>query len=119
MLWTLWAWHRRRLTPELVPGQKGLLWTWVAFVPLGYLAVELGWITREVGRQPWVIYGLMRTADGASLLPASAVATSLAIYLGLYTVLFLAFLVFAWRILKQGPDLGAAPPGATTGSGGK
>jgi len=119
MLWTLWAWHRRRLTPELVPGQKGLLWTWVAFVPLGYLAVEMGWITREVGRQPWVIYGLMRTADGASLLPASAVATSLAIYLGLYTVLFLAFLVFAWRILKQGPDLGAAPPGATTGSGGK
>ena len=115
MLWTLWAWRKRRLTPELLPRQKWLLYSWIAFAPLGYLAVEMGWITREVGRQPWIIYGLMRTQNGASKLPASAVATSLAGYLILYTILFLAFLLFAWRILKRGPNLEEVPPAPSGG----
>ena len=118
MLSTVWVWFRKRLTAELLPRQKWLLWSWVAFIPLGYLAVEMGWITREVGRQPWVIYGLLRTEAGASTLPAGAVLTTLCIYLAIYTLLFLAFLVFAWRLLKQGPDLMALPPGSTAGPGG-
>jgi cytochrome d ubiquinol oxidase subunit I len=118
MLWTLWAWYKKRLTAELLPRRKWLLWAWVAFIPLGYLAVEMGWITREVGRQPWIIYGLMRTGDGASPLPAGAVSTSLIVYLVIYTILFLAFLVFAWRILKQGPDLKSSLPGLVKGPGG-
>lgn len=119
MLWTLWSWHRGRLTAELLPRQKWLLYTWIAFIPLGYLAAEMGWITRVVGRQPWVIYGLMRTTDGASILPASAVATSLAGYFILYTILFLAFVIFAWRILKRGPDLEVRPPAFYANRGGE
>ena len=117
MLWTLWVWYRRGLTPELFPRQKWLLYAWMAFGPLGYVAVETGWVTREVGRQPWIIFGLMRTQEGASMLPASAVATSLGLYLLIYTILLLAFLVFAWRILKQGPDLETPPPAPAPGRG--
>jgi cytochrome d ubiquinol oxidase subunit I len=119
ILLTLWVWFKKRLTPALLPRQTWLLLAWVAFIPLGYVAVEMGWITREVGRQPWIIYGLMRTAAGASPLPAGAVLTSLCVYLAIYTVLFLAFLAFAWRILQQGPDLTAPAPGARAAAGGK
>ncbi len=110
MLWTLWAWRRGRLGPEVLPEQKWLLGAWMAAAPLGYLAVETGWITREVGRQPWVIYGLLRTAAASSPLPAGTVAASLAAYLAIYTVLFLVFLVFARQLLIKGPDLAAVPP---------
>jgi cytochrome bd ubiquinol oxidase subunit I len=110
MLWTLWIWYKKRLDLEYLPQQKWLLYAWIVFAPLGYVAVEMGWITREVGRQPWIIFGLMRTSEGASVLPAGAVATSLIVYLILYTILFLAFLTFAWRILQQGPDLEDHPP---------
>jgi cytochrome d ubiquinol oxidase subunit I len=118
MLWTLWTWYKKRLTAELLPKQKWLLYAWIAFAPLGYLAVEMGWVTREVGRQPWIIFGLLRTKDGVSVLPASAVATSLGIYIALYTVLFLAFLVFARRLLKRGPNLEERPPVPHPGRGG-
>jgi cytochrome d ubiquinol oxidase subunit I len=111
MLWTLWAWARGRLAPDRLAGQRRILSAWVAAIPLGYVAVEAGFFTREVGRQPWIIYGLLRTSDGASQLPAAAVATSLLIYGAIYTVLFFVFAVFAWRLLKQGPDLESpAPP---------
>jgi cytochrome d ubiquinol oxidase subunit I len=117
MLWTLWVWYKKGLTAELLPQQKRLLYAWIAFAPLGYLAVEMGWITREVGRQPWIIFGLLRTGDGASVLPASAVASSLGIYCVLYTILFLAFTIFAWRILKRGPNLEERPPVQFSGRG--
>ncbi len=109
MLWTLWVWHKGRLTPERLAGQRWLLSAWVASIPLGYVAVEAGWWTREVGRQPWVIFGLLRTQDAASPLPAAAVATSLLAYGIVYTVLFFVFLAFARRILQKGPDLTSPP----------
>ena len=111
MLWTLWAWRKGALTLDGLPRQRRLLQAWVAAVPLGYLAVETGWITREVGRQPWIIYGLMRTREAASPLPGATVAASLITYLVLYSLLFLAFLIFARRLLLKGPDLDEAPPG--------
>jgi cytochrome d ubiquinol oxidase subunit I len=79
-------------------------------VPLGYIAMEMGWIVREVGRQPWLIYGVLRTSDGASRLPASSVLFSIAGYTVLYIVLAIAFFIFARRWLRKGPDLTAAPP---------
>jgi cytochrome bd ubiquinol oxidase subunit I len=117
MLWTLWVWYKKRLTAELLPPQKWLLYAWIAFAPLGYLAVEMGWITREVGRQPWIIFGLLRTKDGASVLPAGAVAASLGMYFVIYTMLLLAFTIFAWRILKRGPNLEERPPVQFPGRG--
>jgi cytochrome d ubiquinol oxidase subunit I len=110
MLWTLGAWARGGLAPPRLLAQKWLLRAWVASIPLGYLAVEAGWWVREVGRQPWVIYGLLRTSDAASPLPAAAVATSLLIYAVIYILLFCGFMVFAWRLLKQGPDLATPAP---------
>ena len=111
MLWTAWVWHRGGLAPEAIGRQQWLLYAWIATAPLGYVAVETGWLIREVGRQPWIIYGLMRTSEGASPLPAGAVLTSFLVYLALYTLLSLAFLVFAARIIKQGPDFASPVPG--------
>jgi cytochrome bd ubiquinol oxidase subunit I len=111
MLWTLWRWRQGMLTPARLGRQKWLLYAWVAAIPSGFLAIEAGWVTREVGRQPWIIYGLLRTADGASLLPAATVGASLAVYFVVYTILFTALLVFGWRLIRQGPDLASPLPG--------
>lgn len=111
MFWTAWVWYRGGLAPEAIGRQKWLLYGWIATAPLGYVAVETGWLIREVGRQPWIIYGLMRTSEGASPLPASAVLTSFIVYLTLYTLLSLAFLAYAARIIKQGPDFASPVPG--------
>ncbi len=105
MLWTLWAWHKKRLAPELIPGQKKLLLAWMAAVPLNYAAMEAGWVTREVGRQPWVVYGALRTSESASPLPA-AVGASLFIFVFAYLMLLVVFCVLAWLILRRGPVYG-------------
>jgi cytochrome d ubiquinol oxidase subunit I len=106
--WSLWAWRRGKLATEQVLKNRRLLMAWVATAPLGYLAVESGWVVREVGRQPWVIYGLLRTHDAASMLPASTVEASLVMYALIYTSLLTAFLVFTLRLLGRGPAL--VPP---------
>jgi cytochrome d ubiquinol oxidase subunit I len=110
MLWTAWSWAQRGLRPERIQDQRGLLRAWVAASPLGYVAVEMGWITREVGRQPWVVYGLMRTEEAATALPAEAVATSLLAYSLAYVLLLTGFVVFAARIIREGPDLSSPVP---------
>lgn len=118
MLWTLWAWYEGRLRPETAPAQRALLWCWIAGIPAGYIAMETGWIVREVGRQPWVIYGLMRTSDGASELPAAAVGTSMLVFSSIYALLFILFLVFTRAVIKKGPDLKSpveVPGGADKG----
>ncbi|HYG87768.1 MAG TPA: cytochrome ubiquinol oxidase subunit I [Azospirillum sp.] len=82
----------------------------VAVSPLGFVAVLAGWTVTEVGRQPWIVYGLQRTADGVSLLPAASVATTLMLFLGVYSVLLTAFLIFFFRMVRQGPDYVSEPP---------
>ena len=56
--------------------------------PSGLIAVIAGWITTEVGRQPWVVYGALRTADAASPVGASAVGTSLIVFVVIYFTVF-------------------------------
>jgi cytochrome bd ubiquinol oxidase subunit I len=82
-----------------------LLWALVLFMPLPYVANSAGWMTAEMGRQPWIIYGLMRTADGVSphVSSGSALFTLLG-FLGMYTLLFMLGLFLIWRILGQGPE---------------
>lgn len=109
-LWSLGKAYRGRVTAERLPRQRRFLRAWMAAAPLAYLAVQAGWIVREVGRQPWLLQDLMRTAEGVSRLPAASVAWSLAGYCLAYLVLTGAFLVFVRRLLRQGPDLEAAPP---------
>lgn len=105
-LWTLWRWRQAR--PFIA--QRRLLKLWVAAVPLGYIAVEMGWLLREVGRQPWVVQSLVRTRDTASVLPASVVTTSLIAYSLIYLLLLTVFLIFAARLIRRGPDLAARVP---------
>lgn len=71
--------------------------------PLGFLAVLAGWTTTEAGRQPWVVYGHLRTADAVSPVAAHAVALTLAGFFVIYMVLLLVLLWFVARIALRGP----------------
>jgi cytochrome d ubiquinol oxidase subunit I len=106
---TLTAWQRGKLTVSCSPQIRRLLMAWVFSIPLGYLAVECGWLVREIGRQPWVIYGVLRTDQAASTLPAATVATTLVMYTVMYTILIAVFIIFARRILEHGPDTDVSP----------
>jgi cytochrome d ubiquinol oxidase subunit I len=73
--------------------------------PLGFLAVIAGWVTTEVGRQPWTVYGLLRTADSVSpSLTGWNVLASLAGYVIVYAVIFPSGGLVLARILRQGPS---------------
>lgn len=74
-------------------------WFW----PAGFIAILAGWITTEVGRQPWVVHGLLRTSDASSLVPGSNVALSLALFVIVYTLFMIIFLLFVRFLLKRGP----------------
>jgi cytochrome d ubiquinol oxidase subunit I len=77
--------------------------------PLPFLAILAGWTVTEVGRQPYIVYGYLRTAEAASLLAPQAVASSLALFFIVYAVLLLAFFWYAGGIVLRGPE---APPGS-------
>ncbi len=117
MLWTLWVWRKGGLDAMRVATQKWLLRAWMAALPLSYLAMETGWATREVGRQPWVIHGLLRTGDAASNIPAVTVAGSLAAFALVYAILTILFFAFAWRIIARGPEPPSESAGGPANSG--
>lgn len=98
LFWFL-RWRKRE------PG-RWLLWALVAASPLGFLALQAGWIVTEVGRQPWVIYGVMRTADGVT--PVGEVPATLFGFSVLYLALGIA-LVFLLRKLATGAPGTPAP----------
>ena len=85
-------------------------------IPSGFLAVLAGWFTTEVGRQPWAVYGLMRTSEGASALAGHQVIGSLTGFAVVYTVIFGAGLYYVARLLRRGIDRdGQAEPAAPSG----
>lgn len=108
--WSAWIWRKTRGSLNSMLQQRKLLLAWVLSIPLPYIAIESGWVVREVGRQPWVVYGMLRTRDAATLLPAGTVAASMTMFAVFYAVLVTTFAVFAYKWLKQGPDLTALPP---------
>jgi cytochrome d ubiquinol oxidase subunit I len=86
----------------------------IACMPLGFVAVVAGWLTTEVGRQPWVVYGLMRTRDAVSpSLTGVDVVISLALYALVYCVIFGVGLMFMARLVRAGP--GRVAVGEPTG----
>ncbi|MFN5388461.1 MAG: cytochrome ubiquinol oxidase subunit I [Pseudanabaena sp.] len=111
MLWSALQWLLGNLSAEKIAKQKWLLRTWIFAAPLGYIAVESGWIVRCVGRQPWTMYGQIRTADAASVVPASNVLTSLTLFAVVYSILLVATLYFGSRIIRHGPNLDIPIPG--------
>jgi cytochrome d ubiquinol oxidase subunit I len=76
----------------------------VTLAPLGFAAVIAGWITTEVGRQPWVVYGLLRTADAVTpSLSSGDVAVSLAVYVVVYLVVYPVTLYYLLSLMRAGP----------------
>lgn len=99
---------RRRLSTS-----RGALWLLLLTAPLPFIANTAGWMTSELGRQPWLVYGLMRTRDGVSPKVSSGNALfTLLGYMGLYALLSLVFVMILWRILSEGPKRHAAAEGA-------
>ena len=98
-----WLRYRGRLFDNAL-----FLRTCVAVGPLGFVAVLAGWTTTEVGRQPWTVYGLMRTADSvAPSLNTGDVLASLAAYMAVYLLIFpTGFYVMA-RLIRNGPAVAA------------
>jgi cytochrome bd ubiquinol oxidase subunit I len=87
-------------------------WFLIALViagPLGFIAIISGWIVTEAGRQPWVVYGVMRTADAASPLVAANVGLTAMLFTIVYSSLLAGFLWFFLRTVIQGPELSAQP----------
>ncbi len=83
---------------------RWMLWILVLALPFPYIANTAGWITAELGRQPWLVYGLMRTADGYSkMVSAGNGMFTLLGFLGVYTVLGILFLFLVRREIEQGP----------------
>jgi cytochrome d ubiquinol oxidase subunit I len=90
---------RRRLY-----GNRAVLWVLMLTAPLPYIATTAGWITAEVGRQPWLVYGVMPTAAGASpRVSAGNALFTLIGFMGLYLILGLVFLVLVLKEIEHGP----------------
>ena len=94
---------------------RWMLWILMLSLPFPYIANTAGWMTAELGRQPWLAYGLFRTADGYSktVSPGNAMFTLLG-FMGMYTVLGILFLFLVRREIENGPDLDSAVHGQVT-----
>lgn len=111
MLVSVFQWWRGKLSASEISQQRWLLRSWLLAAPLGYIAVESGWIVRCVGRQPWTVYGQVRTVDAASHLPPGEVLSSLLVFTTIYTILLISALYFGSKIIRQGPNLQLSIPG--------
>lgn len=112
-LWGLWLWRRGKLAER-----RWFLRAFVAMSPAGFVAVVAGWVTAEVGRQPWAVYGVLRTADSVSPVPGLHVGLSLLAYFIVYAVVFTGGAIYILRLLNKGPqphepapEVGAGAPG--------
>ena len=84
--------------------QRWLLWVFVVAVIGPYLANQAGWVSAEVGRQPWVVYGLLRTSDAVStVVPAEQVLISLVAFSLVYLALFAVWIYVVNEKIRHGP----------------
>jgi len=88
---------------------RGVLWALMLTFPLPFVANTMGWLTAELGRQPWLVHGVLRTSAGSSSnVGSGSTLFSLLGFMGLYAMLSLLFFLLVTRILQRGP--GAAEP---------
>ncbi|MFQ5485452.1 MAG: cytochrome ubiquinol oxidase subunit I, partial [Desulfobacterales bacterium] len=105
MLWAGYLKWKKRLFESPM-----FLRTLVVAQPLGFIAVILGWVTTEMGRQPWVVYRLMRTAGGVSLISAGNVIWSLSLFMVFFAIIGATYFFFILRTLQSGPDFESPMP---------
>jgi cytochrome d ubiquinol oxidase subunit I len=88
---------------------RWVLWPLLLSFPLPYIANTAGWMTAELGRQPWVVYGLIRVSDGYSrYVSAGNGLFTLLGFMGMYSVLSVLFIVLVYRIIAAGPSASKA-----------
>lgn len=104
-IWGLWLWARGRIETTRL-----FLRAAVLMGPSGFGAVIAGWVVAEAGRQPYVIYGVLRTADAVSPVGAGQVSASLIAFLIVYAIVFSAGAIYILRLIAEGPVDGAAEP---------
>ena len=100
------AWVGSYLTYKArIEQYRPLLWATFLSFPLPFIAILTGWFTAEVGRQPWTVYGVLRTADAMTpFLTARAAAISLVVFCAIYTFIFVFGLLYIYRLLRAGPE---------------
>lgn len=113
-LWSLWLRYRGTLYETPLLHRAALV-----MGPSGFIAVLAGWITTEVGRQPYTVYGLLRTSDSVSPVDAPAVATSLVIFIIVYFIVFGIGTGYMLAAMSRSPATGSGPtPGKPTRAAG-
>jgi cytochrome d ubiquinol oxidase subunit I len=104
LMLALMAWAAVEVWRGTFARRPALLWALMLSFPLPYIATNFGWMTAEIGRQPWLIYGLMRTSQGASpLVSAGNGLFTLLGFMGMYSLLGVLFLFLIAREVEQGP----------------
>ena len=103
-LLTVWGWFRRNKLEESPLYLKIMLFA----IPLPYIAIQAGWIVTEVGRQPWIVYNMMRTRDAVSPIAVSQVGFSLFAIIAIYTLLGAAGFYLIIRHIRKGPEMAPA-----------
>lgn len=104
-------WRRRRLEDS-----KWLLRALIVTAPLVLVAIESGWVAAEVGRQPWIVQGLLRTSDGLSkVVPTWQIGLSFTVFLAIYALLFYGWLRIFFGYIRRGPAAEEIPATQPTG----
>lgn len=98
------AWSAVQLKRGRLFGSRAMLWILLGAVPFPYIATTMGWMVAELGRQPWTVYGLQRTAHAASpLVSGGSVAFSVLGFMGIFLVMGVLFLYLVWKQIALGP----------------
>jgi cytochrome d ubiquinol oxidase subunit I len=112
-LWTVWAWWRGRLEQSRL-----LLWLLTLSVLGPQIANQAGWWVAEVGRQPWIVYKLLRTSDALSkVVAANQIVASMVMFMSVYALLFAVFVFLLNEKIRDGPDEADLVPTGKLGSG--
>jgi cytochrome d ubiquinol oxidase subunit I len=104
----VFVYRRRGWIAERLP--RPLLWLLAAMTFAGWLATLAGWYVTEIGRQPFIVFGLLRTADVASKVPSGMIASTLAMYVTLYVALIVAYISVIKYMAEKPVDEGPASP---------
>jgi cytochrome d ubiquinol oxidase subunit I len=102
-----WRYRRSGWRPETLP--KWMLWGLAGMTFSGWVATVAGWYVTEIGRQPYIVFGLVRTADVASSVPGPLIALTLALYVTVYAALIVAYVSVLRYMAGKPEDTEAAP----------
>jgi cytochrome d ubiquinol oxidase subunit I len=102
-------WRRRTLPGPVAMALVGMTFS-------GWVATLAGWYVTEIGRQPWLVTGVLRTAEAASAVPAGMIASTLTLYLATYAALIVAYITVLFSLARKAPGLAPSVGGAPVGA---